>query len=49
MHLHGDAIDTTAAAQIAALRTMERSPDRVQVDVELEFEHVVPPWENGAT
>ena len=48
MHLHGEAIDTTAVAQIAALRTMERSPERVQVDVELEFEHVVPPWENGA-
>ena len=47
MHLHGEAIDTTAVAQIAALRTMERSPERVQVDVELEFEHVVPPWENG--
>ena len=48
MHLDGVAVDTTVDALIAALRSGRQAEARVPVEVELEIEHVVPPWENGA-
>ena len=48
MHLDGTAVDTTVQGQIDALRSGQHPSARVPVTLELEMEHVVPPWENGA-
>jgi prepilin-type processing-associated H-X9-DG protein len=48
MHLDGTAVDTTVRDQIDALRSRGEPAARVDVQVELEMEHVVPPWEQGA-
>jgi prepilin-type processing-associated H-X9-DG protein len=48
LRFDGTAADTTVQAQIDSLRTQRAPTERVAVRVEVEFEHVVPPWENGA-
>jgi len=48
MRLDGTAVQTSVQAQIDALRTPRAATDRVDVHLEVEIEHVVPPWENGA-
>lgn len=48
MHLDGVAADTTVKGQIEALRSGKHPSERVPVTLDLDIEHVVPPWENGA-
>jgi len=46
LELHGEAVETSAAAQMAGQRTGDAP--RVAVDLVLDIHAAAPPWENGA-